>query len=350
MQFKRYSKKEPLIFIWIMIPYILGMNLILFGACIITSLPQLLLGFLYSGVYLALVYAAFGTVALTIKKQFPAAGDLFRRIRIMLPLFYVMNFAAIEGLAVFYQQLDLLKCAVNDNTVWWGVLYGCIMSTAITFVNEGLANWEAWKSSLIETDKLKNMYQRSKLIGLKGQVNPHFLFNCFNTLSGLIQEEEEKAERFLNEMTRVYRYLLSSDDEMLVPVSDELKFAEAYLYLTKERFGTAFRAHINAFPERAGYFLPRLSMQVVLENIIYSNAISKENPITIHIDAAGADALVITNSVHEKIIIESPNDQEGLDNLIKKYELLKAGNVAVLEEKRKRMIRLPFIKQPTSTL
>ena len=74
--------------------------------------------------------------------------------------------------------------------VWWGILYGCIMSTAITFINEGMANFEVWKSSLNETEKLKNMYQRSKLLGLKGQINPHFLFNCFNTLSGLIQEDE----------------------------------------------------------------------------------------------------------------------------------------------------------------
>ena len=46
--------------------------------------------------------------------------------------------------------------------------------------------------------KLKNAYQRSKLLGLKGQLNPHFLFNCFNTLSGLIDENTEKAEMWQN--------------------------------------------------------------------------------------------------------------------------------------------------------
>lgn len=350
MRLNRYSKREPLIFLWVMIPYIMGMNLILFGACMLTSIPQLLLAFFYSGIYLAIIYIIFGAVALSVKKQFPSAGDLFKRIRIMLPVFYVMNIAAIKGLAVMYQRLDLLNCTINDSMIWWAILYGCIMSTAITFINEGIANWEAWKSSLNETERLKNMYQRSRLIGLKGQINPHFLFNCFNTLSGLIQEDEEKAEAFLDEMTKVHRYLLSSDDELLVPVADELKFAESYLYLTKERFGKAIHAKINATPESAHFFLPRLSMQVVLENIIYTNAISKSDPLIINIDSTDEEALLIMNSVHEKIVVENANEQEGLDNLVKKYELLKAGPVQILEEENKRMIRLPFIKQPKEML
>jgi LytS/YehU family sensor histidine kinase len=97
----------------------------------------------------------------------------------------------------------------------------------ITFINEGMANWEKWKDSLSENEKLTNAYQRSKLLGLKGQINPHFLFNCFNTLSGLIQEDEEKAEQLLDEMIKVHRYLLRSDDEYLVSFTDEIKFATA---------------------------------------------------------------------------------------------------------------------------
>ena len=119
------------------------------------------------------------------------------------------------------------------------------MSTVITFINEGMANWENWKNSLSESEKLKNAYQRSKLLGLKGQINPHFLFNCFNTLSGLIQENEEEAEKFLDEMTKVHRYLLRGDDEYLVPLADEMKFAAAYLYLTKARFGNAIVTEVN---------------------------------------------------------------------------------------------------------
>ena len=283
MALKRYSKKEPLVFIWVMIPYVAGMNLILFESCILRSLPDFLLAFLYSAVYLFAVYFIFGMVAFRIRKAFPLAGDLFRRIGLMLPVFYLMNIGAINGIAFLYHQFHLIPCTINPAMVWWGILYGCIMSTGITFLNEGMAGFEVWKSSLNETEKLKNIYQRSKLLGLKGQINPHFLFNCFNTLSGLIQENEEKAEKFLDEMTKVHRYLLRSDDDMLVPAADELKFATSYLYLIKERFGNAVSIRFNVAENCGHYCLPPLSMQVVLENIIYSNAINKNDPLKIDI-------------------------------------------------------------------
>ena len=97
----------------------------------------------------------------------------------------------VYGAFYIFRHVINLGCVPLTGMVWWTILYGCIMSTVITFINEGMANWENWKNSLSESEKLKNAYQRSKLLGLKGQINPHFLFNCFNTLSGLIQENEE---------------------------------------------------------------------------------------------------------------------------------------------------------------
>ena len=114
-----------------------------------------------------------------------------------------------------------------------------------------MANWDGWKQSLSEGEKLRNAYQRSKLLGLKGQINPHFLFNCFNTLSALITVDKEEAEEFLNEMTKVHRYMLRSDDEYLVTLADEMKFANSYLSLTKSRdvykrqYQTRVRALMN---------------------------------------------------------------------------------------------------------
>jgi LytS/YehU family sensor histidine kinase len=213
----------------------------------------------------------------------------------------------------------------------------------ITFINEAMANWENWKNSLSEGEKLKNAYQRSKLLGLKGQINPHFLFNCFNTLSGLIHENPERAESFLDEMTRVHRYLLRSDDEYLVTLQDEMKFASAYLNLTKERFGNAISISIHLVPAALTKKIPPLSLQVILENIIYTNALDKKNPLSIQIKADDEDHLSISHSIHEKIIVQDQlNLEEGLDNLIMKYRLLDAQEVIVNESDTNREIILPL--------
>lgn len=340
----RYSKREPIVFLWVMVPYAIGMNLILFGSCLFRPFTQFLLAELYSLIYFFFIYFFFGLVAARIRRMYPAAGDLFKRISIMLPIFYVMNIIMIYGVILLYANIHLIACPVKFSMAWWCVLYACIMSTGITFLNEGVANMEIWKASLSETEKLRNMYQRSRVLGLKGQINPHFLFNCFNTLSGLIDEDEEQAEKFLDEMTKVHRYLLRKDDETLVPLQEEMKFAASYLYLIKQRFGNGIELNITPLHDDESVSLPPLSMQVVLENIIYTNAINKADPLHIHI-ISNDNYLEIRHSVHEKTIIEDFGANDGLDNLINKYSLLKAGDVLIEENDSERVIKLPLLQQ-----
>jgi len=341
MAFKAYNKKESQVFVWIMIPYVVIMNVMLFGGCVFNSLALFARSFLYSGVYLFFTYFIFGRVAILIRNYFSAPALLIRRISVMLPVFYVMNVLAIGLLFILHTRLNLLGCAVEDN-MWGAILFGCIMSTAITFMNEGISNWELWKTSITETDKLRSAYQRSRLLGLKGQINPHFLFNCFNTLSGLIQEDEAKAEKFLDEMTKVHRYLLSFDEDMLVPLQSEMKFTEAYFHLIKERFGDAINTSIQVSSEYMRYFLPPLSMQVILENIIYTNALNKNEPLSIKVFVKGKNELCISNSVHEKTIVQNFDIEEGIDNLLNKYKLLNAPAVTVTENEKERLMVLPL--------
>src|SRR5688500_11538425 len=188
MPVKRYSSKEPIVFLYVMVPYIIFMNLLMFGSCIFNSFITFFKSFGISTIYFCIIYGIFGSVAVVIKNRNSGAGDLFRRIRFMLPVFYVMNIGAIYGAYYFYNSTEIITCIARPDMTWWTILYGCLMSTVITFINEGMANWEKWKNSLSEGEKLHNAYQRSKLLGLKGQINPHFLFHRFNTLSGLIEE------------------------------------------------------------------------------------------------------------------------------------------------------------------
>ena len=341
----KYMKRELQAFAWIMLPYIVVLNTLVFGDCIFNTFRQFGGSFLYSSIFLLLAYFVFRMVAVFIRIRIPAPSDLFKRIGIMLPAFYCMNILMISGIFSIYEAVDLLNCPVRRGMVWWAILYGCITSTALTFINEGVANWAEWKASLAETEKLKNAYRRSKLLGLKGQINPHFLFNCFNTLSGLIHEDELKAERFLDEMSKVHRYLLRSDDELLVPVAEEIKFAQSYLHLSKERFGNAIATSIDLDNRVMQKFIPPLSMQVILENIIYTNALDKNKPLLIHIYAKNENELCIENSLQEKIVRQNLNVDEGLDNLVNKYKMLNALPVTVTDYASSRKLLLPLFEQ-----
>ena len=180
---------------------------------------------------------------------------------------------------------------------------------------------------------------------MRQEINPHFLFNCFNTLSGLIQENEEKAEKFLDEMTKVHRYLLRSDDELLVPVADEIRFAQSYLYLTRERFGNAIEATIKVKDDVCTRKVPPLSMQVVLENIIYTNAIRKSDPLKIEVKCSEDKELRIRHTLHEKVIVQNLDQDEGLDNLLNKYRLLHPAGITIQESPTERTIILPLLNE-----
>ena len=184
-----------------------------------------------------------------VKKRFPHDGDLFRRIAVMLPVFYVMNILSVQGLYLLYEKLQWNSMSVKRNMEWWVTGFGCLASTILTFINEAAANWEKWKASVTENTRMQTAYNKNRLLSLQHQINPHFLFNCFNTLSSLINEDEEAAENFLNEMTKVYRYLLKGDEEQLVSFEEELKFIESYLHLGITRFGNALNVNINISDE-----------------------------------------------------------------------------------------------------
>lgn len=305
------------------------------------SLYTMLPGTGLSTVYLFVAYFIFGLVGSFIQRRFPSNQNLFKRIGIMLPVFYGMNVLLVAGFYLYYDVLDVLKCPAQTDNFWWALAFGCFASTVITFLNEAAVNWSNWKKAVTETEQLKIAYQKSKLYGLKGQINPHFLFNCFNSLSSLIQDDEQKAERFLAEMTRVHRYMLRTDDEQRVSLEQELKFARSYLFLIKTRFGQAIHISIHVEQEMLQKQLPPLSLQVILENIIYTNAAVKTSPLLLSIYSEN-QRLIIKNSLQDKILSNETYHEEGLDNLIAKYRLMGGMEMHVQETADERTILLPL--------
>src|SRR4051794_11614146 len=345
MQTKRYSGKEPLIFVWFMVPYTIVMNALVFGACIFSSLKVFAETFFISAVYFALIYGVFGTVALMVRKRFPLDSDLFRRIAVMLPLFYLMNILTVQCIYILYENINWVSCRPLRTMEWWTTGFGCIASTMLTFINEAAAGWDKWKTSITETSRLQNAYQKSRLLSLKRQINPHFLFNCFNTLSSLISEDGEQAEQFLDEMTKVYRYLLKGDEEPLVSLDEELKFIDAYMYLSITRFGSALDVTIKIEEDSRQKMIAPLSLQIILENIIYRNAFSKATPMHIHIYNNTNNTLVIHNTLRPKNSSDAINYEEALDDLVNKYKLLSQHEVEIYETTAQRDILIPLIEK-----
>ena len=104
MPLKRYSNKEPIVLLWVLLPYIIFLNTLVFGTCIFNSASVFFKSTLYGTLYISVIYFLFGVAATLVKKRFPSAGDMFRRIAVLLPLFYVMNAITMPGYYFVYNQ------------------------------------------------------------------------------------------------------------------------------------------------------------------------------------------------------------------------------------------------------
>jgi hypothetical protein len=183
----------------------------------------------------------------------------------------------------------------------------------------------SWREAVTSEEELK----REKLVlqyeSLKNQVNPHFLFNSLNTLSGLIDKDAEKATRFVRQLSDIYRYVLEQKDRELVSLETEMQFVNNYISLMRIRFGENLVVNTDTQDEYNLKVIP-LSVQMLVENAIKHNIISMDKPLIINIKTEESAYLTVENNLQKKSSVLQENtgewEKHGLMNIKSRYEYL----------------------------
>lgn len=338
-----YTTRDYAVLSIILLPISIIINSILLGANYYSSVGGFLLATLLGCIGFAINFTLCGGWAVLMKKRFPDESQVSTRLTFM-----ILTFIVITGLFLFlmfkgYEQIRLFNYSFNENMFVLAYIGMSIVNVFITLMMEGVDRYEKWNSSLKETEELQKVFRQSQLQGLKSQLNPHFLFNSLNSLSSLISEDEEQAECFLNEMSKVYRYMLRNDEDQLVTVETELQFVDSYLYLLKARYGDGLELSVNVTDNVAKKTLPPLSLQVLIENAFTQNSMSKASPLRICIDSENDRSIVVRNNLQPKVVVETLDVEAGLDNLINRYQLLNQAEVTITDLPGERIIYLPLI-------
>lgn len=343
MKLPKYTSKDYVVLMWVLLPFDVALNSFIFGKLYYSSWQLFLLATLITGVACVIDFMLCGFVAVTLKKRFPFEHQLGMRLSLMIVIFLMITGLFLYSLFQGYESIGFYNYRFNESGFVWGYLAMGIINVFLTFLHEGIARYENWNANLKETEQLRKAYKQSQLMGLKSQVTPHFLFNSLNTLSSLITEDEEGAEKFLNEMSKVYRYMLRNDDDQLVTLQTELTFLDSYIYLLKARYLHALELYVEVDEEDREKYLPPLTLQVIIENAISQNAFSKSAPLRIYIDVDTDGTLIVRNNLQPKIITEAVDYESGLDNLVNKYRLLNHTEILIEERESERIIRMPLI-------
>lgn len=185
---------------------------------------------------------------------------------------------------------------------------------------------------LIENEQLQAENIRNQYEVLKNQLNPHMLFNSLNTLRSLVRENQDKAQDYIQELSRVLRYTLQGNESQSVTLREEMEFASAYIFLLKMRFENNLQFDIQVDKAYEDFRLPPMAVQVLIENAVKHNEISNRKPLAIHIATNGNGYLSVSNDIQPKWTA-TPGTGIGLVNLAKRYHLLFKQEIQITEDK-----------------
>ncbi|MGB8190489.1 MAG: histidine kinase, partial [Chitinophagaceae bacterium] len=210
-------------------------------------------------------------------------------------------------------------------------------------MNEGIYGYSKWKETRLEAEQLTKEKLQTQLAGLLQQINPHFLFNSLNSLSALISEDPKQAQKFLSDMSKVYRYLLRTNETELTSLTAELQFIDSYFNLVETRFGAGVKLVRNINEKHQSYLLPPLTLQLLLENAVKHNIVSKSKPLMIEIFSANGQKLVVRNNLQrKKLVVDST--KVGLANIAAKYRLLNKSAIEIEETEHHFSVAIPLIE------
>ncbi len=196
----------------------------------------------------------------------------------------------------------------------------------------------------VKTRELEKQQLMNEISLLKTQVNPHFLFNSLSILSSLVRVDPEMSEKFIDQLSRSYRYILEQKDQSMVTLRTELGFIDSYAFLLKIRFENKFNLDIR-IPEVIldRYKIAPLTLQLLIENAVKHNRMSVQEPLVVIISVEEDEMLWVRNRLQPRATA-SNSTGVGLQNIMNRYALLTDRPVWAGETEEQFVVKIPLLK------
>lgn len=285
-------------------------------------------------------------VILLVKRRFPAFQQTAYRliIQVLVCILYTIVGTYVIDLFLLF-AFNFALC--SEHGFFFELLVNLAPVLFVVSLYESAYFFGEWKKNILRSESLALESVQSQLEALKNQIDPHFLFNSLNTLASLITEDNEPAQKYLEQLSDVYRYVLQSKHQTTVALTEEVTFLDSYVYLNRTRFRDNLMVR-NEIPAHIyHYHIAPLSLQMLIENAIKHNIISKDKPLVIRILYQNGH-LTIENNVQKKTILLDKSTKIGLQNIINRYRLLSNQTVEVIQSEDWFTVHLPLLKPLTT--
>jgi len=275
------------------------------------------------------------------RSKYPNLKDTSKRIGMHIVIFiiYILLSAAVFA----FININLPKTNPESFVSEFKdiVIKSVLLLGLVTVIYECAYYFGLYETSLYESERLKKESLISQLELLKNQISPHFLFNSLNALITLVPEDPQLSVLFIQKLSNVYRHVLNFNGKDVISLQTEKNFLDDFIFLHQMRFGDNLIVNYN-LPENLEYLhvIP-FTLQMLVENAIKHNIVSKRKPLTIDISVT-KNHIVVHNNLQKKTSgVESTNT--GLANIITRYELLTNKLVDVTVTPEQFSVSLPLI-------
>ena len=249
-------------------------------------------------------------------------------------------------MASLLETLLVSEVASADTTGFWrtfpSLFVISLLAQMTVYCIVFMANYALTARAKMQAEMGKANMAQYRYMKLKQQVNPHFLFNSLNILDCLVCEEQsEKASLYIHKLAGIYRYMIKSEEEEVVPLREELTFVGQYIDLLHIRFPEGFKVEVDIPEELMNRFVLPCALQLLIENATKHNAVNAANPLEIKVKA-DRDCVSVSNNMVPKVgKVESTG--LGLKYLRQQYLDLSGKQIAVEQTEETFSVTLPLI-------
>jgi hypothetical protein len=218
---------------------------------------------------------------------------------------------------------------------WWSIALLLAVFITLFLIVDRRRRKNLWMAA-----ELKRLKTETQLINLKSQLNPHFLFNSFNTMIGLVEEDPARGIQFMEHLTEFYRGVLEIGEKEKIALSQEVELLKSYVHLLQERFGEAIDIVIEE--HNSSGLIPPLTLQMLVENAVKHNVVSIHSPL--HISIGRRDNyIIVKNNLNLKQGTSIASFGIGLSNIKSRYALLEADQVIIEQTDEFFEVKVPVI-------
>ncbi|MDY5313840.1 MAG: histidine kinase, partial [Prevotella sp.] len=195
-------------------------------------------------------------------------------------------------ISVILENTYELLLSVPYDSFEEGILIVCLISTLST-----LAHCAQYYSRMISIQSEEIITIQKRM--LKMQLDPHFIFNCLNILTGIVHTSSDAAEEFIIRLSRIYRYIIKSIEQDVASVNNAINFAVDYVALLNIRFPNKLDFQVDASLDKNNYdYIPVMSLQLLIENAVKHNIPDDYRKLQIKISRRDNN-LIVRNSINE---------------------------------------------------